>query len=184
MRKKTIKNDRQLAIFDFISAKCHGLSLCESSHFVLFAWSSFFALLLSDVISQKFSNLKWPLNGHFKIVYSQKLIRSLADIAVHIHTAKSKRRLLAKCNASRRQIVNFFRIFFKISSEKRPQCLIYVKLRCARNNSTSYEPPHMEFTWKSLIHFSDQFWYPTPKLDTIPFKFCFFNLFAYKSSII
>ena len=45
--KKTIKNDRQLAILDFISKIRHWLSLCESSHFVLYAWSSFFALFLS-----------------------------------------------------------------------------------------------------------------------------------------
>ena len=34
------------------------------------------------------------------------------------HTAESKRRLLAKCNASRRQIVNFFRIFSKYRLKK------------------------------------------------------------------
>ena len=32
--KKKIKNDRQLAILEI----CHGLSLCETSHFVLYAW--------------------------------------------------------------------------------------------------------------------------------------------------
>ena len=34
--------------------------------------------------SQNYSNLKWPLNGHFENVCSQKLIRSLVDIAEHI----------------------------------------------------------------------------------------------------
>ena len=60
--KKTIKNDRQLAILDFISAKFvisgHGLTLCESSHFVLYAWSSFFALFLSYVNLTKFLKFK------------------------------------------------------------------------------------------------------------------------------
>ena len=28
---------------------CHGLSLCETSHFVLYSWSSYFAFLLSLV---------------------------------------------------------------------------------------------------------------------------------------
>ena len=58
-----------------------GLSLCESLHFVLYAWSSYFALL---------SNSKWPLDSHIKIVCSQKLIRSLTDIAVHICQIKRK----------------------------------------------------------------------------------------------
>ena len=35
-----------------------------------------------------------------------------------IHTAQSKRRLLAKCNASRRQIVNFFRNLSKYRLKK------------------------------------------------------------------
>ena len=49
--KKTIKmTDRQLAILEI----CHGLSLCESSHFVLYGWSSFFALFLSYVNITKF----------------------------------------------------------------------------------------------------------------------------------
>ena len=56
----------------------HGLSLCGSLHFVLYAWSSYFALL------QNYSNSKWPLDRHFKIACSQMLIRSLTDIAVHI----------------------------------------------------------------------------------------------------
>ena len=34
------------------------------------------------------------------------------------HTAESKRRLLAKCNASRRQIINFFRNFSKYRLKK------------------------------------------------------------------
>ena len=34
------------------------------------------------------------------------------------HTAKSKTRLLAKCNASRRQIVNFFRNFSQYRLKK------------------------------------------------------------------
>ena len=52
--KKTIKNDRQLAILKI----CHGLSLCESSHFVLYAWSSFFALFLSYVNITTFLKFK------------------------------------------------------------------------------------------------------------------------------
>ena len=30
-----------------------------------------------------YSNSKWPLKGHFRIVFSQKLMRSLADFAVY-----------------------------------------------------------------------------------------------------
>ena len=39
-------------------------------------------------------------------------------IIIEYHTAESKRRLLAKCNASRRHIVNFFRIFLKYRLKK------------------------------------------------------------------
>ena len=38
--------------------------------------------------------------------------------ACYSHTAKSKRRLLAKCNASRREIVNFFKFFSKYRLKK------------------------------------------------------------------
>ena len=58
---------------------CHGLSLCETLHFVLYSWSSYFAFF-----SQNYKNSKWPLNGHIEIVCSRKLIRSLPDIAEHI----------------------------------------------------------------------------------------------------
>ena len=54
---------------------------CEKINFVLNSWSSHFAFLELSTFLQ---NSKWPLNGHFKIVGSQKLIRSLADMAEHI----------------------------------------------------------------------------------------------------
>ena len=90
--KKTIKNDDQSAILNFISAKFVMVVLCESLHFVLYAWCSYFALFLSYVNITKLLKffLKWPLNGHFKIVWSQKLFRSLADIAVHICQIKRR----------------------------------------------------------------------------------------------
>ena len=37
---------------------CHGLSLLDSTHFVLYAWSSFFALFLSYVNITIFLNFK------------------------------------------------------------------------------------------------------------------------------
>ena len=39
---------------------------------------------------KNYSNSKWPLDSHFKIVCSQMLIRSLNDIAVHICQIKRK----------------------------------------------------------------------------------------------
>ena len=68
----------------------HGLSLCESLHFVLYAWSSYLALILSRVNITKSLKFKMPLESHFLIVCSQKLIRSLTDIAVHICQIKTK----------------------------------------------------------------------------------------------
>ena len=79
--KKTFNNHRQSAISNFISVKFFMVVLCESLHFVLYAWCSYFALFLSYLNITKLLRL---LNSHFKIVCSQKLIRSLADIAVHI----------------------------------------------------------------------------------------------------
>ena len=85
MRKKTIKNDRQSAILNCISAKFFMVVLCESLHFVLYAWCSYFALFLSYInITKLLKFIMAAINGHFKIVCSQKLIRSLADIDVHI----------------------------------------------------------------------------------------------------
>ena len=85
-KKKKIKNDRQLAIFDFISATfvmgypCV-LTFCSICMVQLFC----FVFELRKYLSQNFSNLK---NDHFKIICSQKLIRSLVDIAVHISQIK------------------------------------------------------------------------------------------------
>ena len=60
--KKTIKNDRQLAILEI----CHGLSLCETSHFVLCAWSSLFAFeFLSYVNITKFFKFKMAAKRPF-----------------------------------------------------------------------------------------------------------------------
>ena len=57
--------------------------MCETLNFILYSWSSYFA----------FFELRKLY--HFKIVCSQKLIRSLADIAEHI------------CQIKRRSDVNF-----------------------------------------------------------------------------
>ena len=67
------KNDRQSAILDFISVK------------FIMGYPS-----------------KWPLDIHFKIVCSQKIIRSLTDIAVHICQIKRKsaRNFFLKCATS------------------------------------------------------------------------------------
>ena len=51
-------------------------------------------------ISQYYSNSKWPCSGlHFKIVCSQKIIKSLADIAVHICQMKRRSAGNFSCNA-------------------------------------------------------------------------------------
>ena len=42
----------------------HGLSLCETLHFVLFSWSRYF-FFLTTLISQNYSHLKWPLTAIF-----------------------------------------------------------------------------------------------------------------------
>ena len=43
-----------------------------------------------------------------------------------MHTAEAKRRLLAKCNASRRQIVNFFRNLsqYRLKKSQNVQCML------------------------------------------------------------
>ena len=73
--KKLFKMTVSRQILDFyFSEICHGLFLCESLHFVLYAWSSCFALFLSCKNIEKLkihSNSKWPLDRHFKIVCSQ-----------------------------------------------------------------------------------------------------------------
>ena len=68
----------------------HGLSLCESLHFVLYAWSSYFALILSRLNITKLIKFKIAAGHPFKIVCSPKLIGSLTDIAVHICQIKGK----------------------------------------------------------------------------------------------
>ena len=45
---------------------CHGLSLCESLHFVLYAWSSYLALLLSYVNITKLLKFKIAAKQPFK----------------------------------------------------------------------------------------------------------------------
>ena len=57
-----------------------GYLLFETLHFVLYSWSSYFALFLSYVNITKL--LKFTI-GHLKSLLS-KLIWSLADIALHI----------------------------------------------------------------------------------------------------
>ena len=49
--KKTIKNDHHFGFY--FCEICHGLSLCVSLHFVLYAWSSYFALFLSYYIYRR-----------------------------------------------------------------------------------------------------------------------------------
>ena len=45
-------------------------------------------------------------------------LETLGVVMSNDHTAEAKRRLLAKCNASRRQIVNFFRNLSKYRLKK------------------------------------------------------------------
>ena len=47
--EQTIHNDRQSAILNIISTKFFIMVLCESLHFVLYAWCSYFRLFLSYV---------------------------------------------------------------------------------------------------------------------------------------
>ena len=54
---------------------------------VLYAWSSYFPLFW---ILQNYLNEKWPLNGHFEIDCSPKLIMSFADITVPICQIKRR----------------------------------------------------------------------------------------------
>ena len=57
--RKNNENDRQSAILGFSSAKfSHVLSLCESLNFVLYVWSSYFALILSCVNITKLLKFK------------------------------------------------------------------------------------------------------------------------------
>ena len=77
--KKQIKNDRRLAILDFISAK-----------WVILVWVlTFFSICMVQLFCFVFELRKYHKisqirkNSHLKIICSQKLIRSLADIAVH-----------------------------------------------------------------------------------------------------
>ena len=75
MKKKTIKNDRQSAILDFISAKFVLGFPCVSPYILFFLHGPAILLFLSYIS-------KWPLNNHFKIVCPQKIFRSLVDIAM------------------------------------------------------------------------------------------------------
>ena len=75
--RETIKNDRQSAILDFISAKfIMGYPFCSIYMVQLFCID----FELRKFILQNYSNSKWPLDIHFKMVCFQKLIRSLTDI--------------------------------------------------------------------------------------------------------
>ena len=67
------------AILDFISAKFVTGYPCVRPY-----------IFSVTKISLNYQNSKWPLNNHFEIVCSQKLIRSLADIAEHIAKLKKK----------------------------------------------------------------------------------------------
>ena len=80
-------------------------------------------------MSQTYSNSKWPLDGHFKIVCSQKWIRSLADIAVHI------------CQIKRRYAGNFFlkraNEYFFVSGPSN-QRVNYMGIKMSQKNSQWY----------------------------------------------
>ena len=89
-KKKQLKLTVSRPFWIFFCEIYHELSLCESLHFVLYAWSSYFALILCCVNITKLLNSKWPLDSHFKTVCSQKVMRSLTDIAVHICQIKRK----------------------------------------------------------------------------------------------
>ena len=79
--KKTIKNDRQSAILDFISAKLSRVILVWVLTFCIICMVQLFCF---DFVLRKYYKITQIQHGHFKIVCSQKLIRSLIDIAVHI----------------------------------------------------------------------------------------------------
>ena len=90
--KKTIKHYRQLAILDFISAIFVMGYPCLSPHILFYMHGPAFCFVF---VLRKYHNLKKIknsryINGHFKIVRSQTLIRSLADIAVHISQIKRR----------------------------------------------------------------------------------------------
>ena len=106
-------------IVNFFFFNCHGLSLCETLHFVLYSWSSHFAFI------------EWSKDykiqiGHFEIVWSQKLIRPLTDIAEHI------------CQIKKRSDGNFF---LKCANENFSLVSILIKgfmiwgSKCHQNNS-------------------------------------------------
>ena len=65
--KKTIENDRQSAILGFISAKfSYVIYLCESLHFVQYAWSSYFALILRCLNITKLLKFKMTARSPFQ----------------------------------------------------------------------------------------------------------------------
>ena len=70
--KKTVKNDRQSTILNFISAKCFIVVLCESLHFVLYAWCSYFALFLSYVNITQLLKLKMAAKRPFLKSFAPK----------------------------------------------------------------------------------------------------------------
>ena len=78
----------------------------------------------SDRQGSNFESCVWRTVSSHSSHHPQEVL--LAQFSLY-HTAESKRRLLAKCNASRRQIVNFFRNLSKDRLKKRPKCSIYVK---------------------------------------------------------
>ena len=55
------ENDRHSAILNFISAKFFMVVLCESLHFVLYAWCSYFALFFE---ASKYHKITQIQNGH------------------------------------------------------------------------------------------------------------------------
>ena len=86
--KKTIKNYRQLAILDFFLRNLSWVILVWVLKHCSICMVQLFCFVFElRKYHKNFLKSKW-LNGHFKIVCSQKLIRSLADIAVHIRQKK------------------------------------------------------------------------------------------------
>ena len=62
------KNDCQSAILDFISAKFITGYPYESLHFVPYAWSNYFALILSCVNITKLLKLKMAARQPFQVI--------------------------------------------------------------------------------------------------------------------
>ena len=93
---------------------------------VILVWVLTFCFWVTK-ISQHYSNLKSPLNGYFNIVYSQRFISLLADIAVHL------------CKIKRRSAGNFFL--------KRANDWLYGNQNVTKNSPLVHVTMYVETMW-------------------------------------